>query len=121
MAELIEALPPGHWSLGYDKGCVDVGADGVALPPEQTHQCADPWDEHMARERAAFEAIDPDRVWSSPVGDGYAYYYIHSESPLVLSHIPYLDGYRVLPPTIRGLRLEDIELDRRFQRLLAGG
>jgi hypothetical protein len=44
-----------------------------------------------------------------PVADGHAYYLIVSRKPLVLKHIPYLDGYAEHPAFIRGLRLQDIE------------
>jgi hypothetical protein len=44
--------------------------------------------------------------WS--VADGKALYLVVKEKPLTLQHIPYGDGYRVAPETIRGLRRQDV-------------
>lgn len=46
---------------------------------------------------------------SFSAADGYAYYVVHSAKPLVLQHVPLFDAYRVLPSTVRGLRVQDIE------------
>ena len=45
--------------------------------------------------------------WS--VADGYASYMVAEQSPLVMAHIDYGDGYQVDPIMIRGLVLSDIK------------
>lgn len=37
------------------------------------------------------------------VADGYAYYVVSQESPLILLHVPWADGYKANPATIRGI------------------
>ena len=120
MARLIEALPPGHWTGSYlpqDTGCVDVDEHGQVMPVGDGPPCDD-LIEHCRLGQASLDAIDPDKLWMAPVGDGYAYYLIHSEEPLVISHIPFLDAYRAMPATLRGLARDDIEQERRFRQIL---
>ena len=57
------------------------------------------------------------------VADGHAFYYVKSESPLILQHIPFLDAYEIDAATIRGLNREDvvelIRQERSLRSLLA--
>ena len=57
------------------------------------------------------------------VADGHAFYYVTSESPLILQHIPFLDAYEIDAATIRGLNREDvvelIRQERSLRSLLA--
>jgi len=73
----------------------------------------DGWDAHDE----AFEAIPADRIFSYPHADGYANYYIVSEKPLILQHIPYGDAWQLPYAHIRGLRLSDINLHRQMTNL----
>jgi len=62
--------------------------------------------------KAACKALDEipiDRLFTYPVADGKAFYFIKSMTPLVLQHIDYLDGYQCDPIFLRGLRREDME------------
>lgn len=45
---------------------------------------------------------------SYSVADGHAYYLVTSAKPLKLAHLPFLDGYAVQAPLIRGLRTDDV-------------
>ena len=69
--------------------------------------------EYIIKNKFAQRALDllisANKVISWPVADGYAYYFVQSVSPPVLSHIPIGDAYRVAPETIRGIRAQDIE------------
>jgi len=49
------------------------------------------------------------KVVTFPFADGFAYYFIKSERPLILQHIPYGDAYQIPAAHLRGLRLEDIQ------------
>ena len=69
-------------------------------------------------ESASLAALLASRVWQTPIGDDHARYYIASERPLVLIHTPYLDGYRVLPATLRALRLADIRAEQSIADLV---
>jgi len=73
------------------------------------------WEDHLK----AFEAIPSDRIYSYPCADSSAYYYIKSDNPLVLQHIPFCDGWTLPPAHLRGLRLSDIEEKRAWNRSLA--
>ena len=42
------------------------------------------------------------------VADGYAFYLVESEKPLVLRHVLWCDNYMVQDALIRGLRLVDV-------------
>ena len=70
------------------------------------------WEQHDKD----FEAIPPDRIFSHPYADGSAYYYIVSDKPLVLQHIPYGDAWQLPYAHIRGLRLCDIEAKRKWSK-----
>lgn len=78
------------------------------------------WKAALARSDAALKALTdvsdalPDGevvggVIRFPIADGYALYRVAKEKPLILEHIPYMDGYAVDAATIRGLRRTDIE------------
>ena len=67
------------------------------------------WDKYFKASEEAFDNIPEDKVISFGVADGYANYFVVSLSPLVLQHIPYLDGYWIDYAHIRGLRREDVE------------
>lgn len=58
-----------------------------------------------------------------PVADGRAMYYVKSERPLVLQHIPLWDAYQVHPAMIRGLTVADVrsmvQRNRRFTEIFA--
>ena len=43
------------------------------------------------------------------VADGHAYYVVTKASPLEVVHVPFGDGYKALPATIRGLNRADVE------------
>ena len=73
------------------------------------------WEAHLK----AFEAIPADRLYSHPCADSSAYYYIKSDNPLVLQHIPFCDAWTLPSAHIRGLRLSDIEDQRAWKRSLA--
>lgn len=68
-----------------------------------------PWSGNYADSKKALDAIPKNRLLSFGVADGYAYYYVRSFRPLVLQHVPYLDGYRADPALIRGLTPDDAE------------
>jgi len=65
----------------------------------------------------ALEEIPEDRLYSSPVADGQAMYFIVSDNPLVLRHIPFGDAYQLPYAHVRGLRLSDINLHRQMTNL----
>lgn len=61
----------------------------------------------------AAEQVDTTRtlvgsIINFSVADGFAHYLVTKDSPLTLQHVPYGDGYRVAPYTIRGLRKADV-------------
>lgn len=64
--------------------------------------------EHFERTNALYFAIPRERVFRTPVADGYAHYFIKKVSPLVLQHIPCDDAYEAHPALIRGLRTSDV-------------
>src|SRR4030042_1123905 len=66
-------------------------------------------DDLVARSDALKEGEIVGAVLAWPVADGRAYYVVTKESPLTLSHVPYLDNYAVDPVFIRGLRRSDVE------------
>ena len=78
MARLVDtANIPGHWRDGSDC-CIENDAHGHPLPAANVRQCAD-FDEHWKLEQASFEALLPEHVYSTPVADSAAYYYIVSD------------------------------------------
>ena len=126
MASEIGGYAPGHWSQKapdggtfyekdtYSTVCVDVGSNGRERPSPR--KC-DGWKEHADLTTTSLDAlINAGRVWSTPVADGYAHYYIVSEDPLTLISINYMDAYRAHPAMIRGLTLDDVEAERRFRQ-----
>lgn len=64
---------------------------------------------HIERIDALYAAIPSDKIIQFPMADGYACYFVKSEKPLVLQHIPYGDAYQIDYATIRGLRLADVK------------
>ena len=53
------------------------------------------------------------------VADGFAYYVVTSEAPLVLQHVPAIDAYQISHAHIRGLRVPDIKAIIDAQRRMA--
>ena len=118
-AQLIDRTPPGHWFT--DDGCATFDQKGIGRPDSR---CDGDIVEHYKLADLLMQAErERDKVWSTPVADGSAYYYIHSTRPLVLAHMPFLDGYRALPALLRGLTPEEVEADiahdRRIREFMA--
>lgn len=65
--------------------------------------------EYRRRIDVLFASTPTNQVIRFPWADGHAYYYVYSETPLTLQHIPYGDAWHVHDATIRGLRLSDIK------------
>lgn len=63
--------------------------------------------EYFKRTDAMFEAIPADRIMSFPVADGRAFYFVFSEKPFVLQHIPHGDAWQIPAAHLKGLRIED--------------
>lgn len=92
---------------------------GVPYPwiDRNSERCS--WDEFYQREQDLLEKME-DATLALPEGeivgalvsfqiaDGYAYYYVKSEKPLILEHVPFGDGYRIPGYAIRGLTAKDI-------------
>jgi len=97
------------------------------LIEKQYAECSiENWDERMKSEDVLLKKLDDTyRLYSQPVGDGYANYEIISTSPPVLAFIPAGDAYQVHEAHIRGLRRKDIEeyleLRANFKKLFAKG
>ena len=110
MAKISDVYPPGHWHMykGRDFICVEVDDRGR---PVEVETCGS-WSERSEKEDASMDALPADRVWSTPVADDQARYYIVSKRPFVLAHIPYLDGYQAHPALLRGLRLKDVQREK---------
>jgi len=77
-------------------------------PGDWRYKSGDDLTDYNTRTDRLFREIPPHRVISFPHADGYAFYFVYSEKPLVLQHIPYGDAWRIDPAYIRGLRLVDI-------------
>ena len=107
MANLRDDLGvPGHWQGQH--GCVEFDADGQELPRAEVRQCSS-FKEHMDRESECIDVLTrQERIYRQQIADGYAYYYVHSEDPLDVIHVPYVGGYDLPAPHVRGLLLEDI-------------
>jgi len=58
-------------------------------------------------------------LYNAPVADGYACYRVIEVDPLVLEHVPYLDGYRLPAPHLRGLTFDDIRTCARKESALS--
>ena len=110
MAKLSNVNVPGHWHRreGWNSICVEFDDNGN---PMDVEPCVD-WNERYEKETASLDALPGDRVWSTPVADDSARYYIVSKRPFTLAHIPYLDGYQAHPALIRGLRLKDVQREK---------
>lgn len=118
MATLLKNPAPGHWSEPTPEGmrCVEYGPGGERVPDEDVIQCCD-FRKHLEREEKSLKALDPMMVWSTPIADAYAHYFIVEEEPrLTVRHIPYMDAYRALPATIRGLGMVEVLLMRRIKK-----
>lgn len=118
MAQLVHGYAPGHWTNtehGSENRCIEVGPEGKPYLSQASHQCAD-LQEHCDKEKMSLEELGEDRVWKTPAGDSYAFYYILSEKPLRLIHLPVGDGYHALPATIRGLRLGEVKRDLEWNK-----
>jgi len=70
---------------------------------------------YIRRTDDLLSSIPENRIMSFPVADGRACYYVVSEKPFVLQHIPCGDAYRIPDAHLRGLRLEDWEKQKRFR------
>ena len=123
MAELANQMPPGHWHLTDDHlkfACTQVDEHGNHSDVEQP--CNDFMKNMDAERESLLALIEEERVWKTPIADGHAYYYIKSETPLVLLHIPYGDRWTAHPALIRGLNLDDVHrelaAERRLQEIL---
>lgn len=100
---------PGHWSMAGEGGCIDVDendATSTAL------QCKS-YKEHYELQVASLDALRATgHLWWSEVigewGNGFSYYYILSEEPLVLRRLTASGRYEAHPALIRGLTMEDI-------------
>jgi hypothetical protein len=79
-------------------------------------ECGNDWNEYFAEQEKALDEIPVEKLYSYPVADGRALYYIVSMSPLVLQHIPFLDAYQLPMAHIRGLRREDVEQHIQFEK-----
>ena len=113
MARLTKNPAPGHWS---DYGtCYEISPAGRRR--KNTEQCAD-WEERAAKEKESLEAFDVNDVYAMPVADGAARYWIKSEQPLVLAHIPYMDAYRLMPAELRKVTMKQVEAVRYFNELI---
>ena len=75
------------------------------------------WDEHNRVVKSGILA--PGFLFSQCVADGKAIYRVESVSPLKLQHVPFSDGYRVTPATIRGLRIADLQQNLKWERMWA--
>lgn len=122
MARLCRNLPPGHWHQTVktpdNNRCIQVDENGVQGPAE--HPCPS-FQQEMDAEFQSLSSLPKDRMWRTPIADGYAYYYVRSEKPLVLLHVPYGDRWQAHSAFIRGLNLKDIkqhvEAERRIEEL----
>ena len=117
--QVIDRIPPGHWFT--DDGCATFDEKGIGRPDSR---CDGDFVEHHKLSDGLMDAQrEQDKVWTTPVADGSAYYFVHSIRPLVLAHMPFLDGYRALPALLRGLTTEEVEADlahnRRIQEFIA--
>ena len=78
------------------------------------------WGEYYDRTGEILGGLeDKGRIYSYPHADGHAYYYIVSEKPLVLQHVPYADAWHLDPAHIRGLRLSDIQAQIAWKKQMA--
>lgn len=81
----------------------------TSYPGDWDFHTGEDWKVHRDRTEKLFADIPIDKKISLPWADGAAFYYIKSEKPLVLQHIPYGDAWHVPYTQIRGLRLADVK------------
>ena len=113
MATLEDTLPPGHWDVltqGFEQRCIDARPNGEQ-PPGGTTQCLT-CSQHNQKADDSIAQIPTSQLWRTPAANGYAYYYVSSNEPLVLRHIPYQDRYTAHPAMIRGITLGEIRQDQ---------
>ena len=120
MAVIHNVFPPGHWkesgkSLWDPPVCVEFDSNGRQV---DTEQCSS-WEEHYRKEEASLLAFPHDKIWQTPIGDGYAYYLVEKTQPLTVVHIPYLDAYHAPPAHLRGLRMKDIREHKEWERKMS--
>ena len=92
----------------------------LELIPQSATYSVDMW----KKESAALEKLCKEqKVIKFHVADGYAYYLVVKEKPLILQHVGFGDNYQAHPALIRGLTLADVndQLDReeRLNKLFA--
>lgn len=63
------------------------------------------------------KTIPWEKVMTFPVADGNACYFVVSEQPFVLQHIPIHDAWTIPASHIRGLRLTDWKMQQRAKLL----
>lgn len=76
-------------------------------PGEWGFRPEEPIGDYFKRTDALKAAIDWSRVMTFPVADGMACYFVVSENPLTLQHIPCDDAWRIRPAEIRGITSRD--------------
>lgn len=67
----------------------------------------------------ALNAIPADKLYCEPFADGHAYYFVVSEKPLTLQHIPYLDAWRLSDDRIKRLTLKAVTRNIETRKLMA--
>lgn len=111
MARLCRNLPPGHWhdlTLPPGRGgCIQVDHNGRQSPSPR--QCPDT-EAELNAELTSLQALPKHRLWSTPVDDGHAYYYVRSETPLVVLHVPYGDRWQAHPSLLKTLSLQHVRI-----------
>jgi hypothetical protein len=81
-------------------------------------------DEFFISSDEALNAIPANKLYHEPFADGQAYYFIVSEKPLVVQHVPYADAWQLPASRIKALTLGDvrrnIETHKLMTKLLEG-
>lgn len=103
MAKLLKSKVKGHWDKQIYRG-------GRGCSCRDFREC-------IAIEKAELDAIGWDNIMHFPVADGSALYKVVKEKPLTLQHIPSGDAYEVQGALIRGLRLSDLEAQRKWDSM----
>ena len=121
MATLADGYPPGHW-LAYDQEgtahCIEADQNRNLVHPYDTPRCFYHIN-HLEREADSFHTITQEKLWSTPVPLGRAFYYIVSEEPLVLTPIPFGDRRQATDQQIQELTLHQVRQDQeQRQRML---
>ena len=107
MAILQQAYPPGHWTAYDEAGqpyCIEIDQDMNIVHPYDTKRCFY-YSHHQQRERDSYTAIPEEKLWTVPLHMGLAIYYVRSEDPLTLIHLPYGDHRHASAEKIRELTL----------------